>query len=461
LRVAVLGLGKSGRAAARLARARGAASVYASDVAAGPVLERTRAELEALGIEVELGRHDPARLAAADLAVISPGIPPGSTPLASLPGVRTVGELELASWYLEAAIAAVTGTNGKTTTTALLQAMCERGGVRSVAAGNIGLPLAEVALAERPLDWAVCEVSSFQLAATETFHPHVGVLTNLAPDHLDRYPDLAAYAADKERLARNMTAGDALVLNADDPGSGSFAAGAPAARWYFTAGKPVRAGLGVARGQLLQLGGDGRVRPIAELRDIRLRGPHNLQNALAASLAALLMGVEPPAVARGLREFRGVPHRLEEVARIDGVLFVNDSKATNVDATLWALRSFDGPLHVILGGRHKGSPYAPLLPEMAGKVKQVLALGEARERIVEELGGAVRVQRAASLADAVKAAFRDAVGGDVVLLSPACSSYDMFRDFEDRGESFRQAVQALRRSPAYARGGGVRREDDL
>ncbi len=457
LDVAVLGLGKSGRAAARLARARGAASVYASDAAAGPALELVRSELQELGIDVELGRHDPARLAAADLAVISPGIPPDATPLPGLPAVRTVGEVELASWYLDASIAAVTGTNGKTTTTALLQAICERGGLSSVAAGNIGLPLAEVALSGRSLDWAVCEVSSFQLAGTETFHPRVGVLTNLAPDHLDRYAGLAAYAADKERLTRNMTADDALVLNADDPGSRGFAAGSPASRWLFTVGRPALPGVGVMRGQIVELGADGRLRGVGQVEELRLRGPHNLQNALAASLAALRMGVAPRAVAEGLSAFPGVPHRLEEVARVDGVLFVNDSKATNVDATLWALRSFDGPLHLILGGRHKGSPYAPLLAEMTGKVKQVLALGEARERIAAELAGQIPVRRMDSLQAAVEAAFHDAVGGDVVLLSPACSSYDMFRDFEARGEAFRQIVQSLRRSPAFARG-GARRE---
>jgi UDP-N-acetylmuramoylalanine--D-glutamate ligase len=201
---------------------------------------------------------------------------------------------------------------------------------------------------------------------------------------------------------------------------------------------------------------DGRERGIADVAALRLRGPHNLQNALAAALAALRMEIAPGAVAEGLALFPGVPHRLEEVAEIGGVLFVNDSKATNVDATRWAVRSFNRPLHLILGGRHKGSPYAPLLEEMAGKVKQVLALGEARERIAAELGGGVPVRTVGSLAEAVEAAFRDAVAGDVVLLSPACASYDMFRDFEDRGEAFRRSVRSLDRAGSGR--GAARRE---
>ncbi|MFN2431915.1 MAG: UDP-N-acetylmuramoyl-L-alanine--D-glutamate ligase [Gemmatimonadota bacterium] len=450
-RVAVLGLGRSGRAAARLALARGAASVYASDTGRTAALEQAREELEALGAEVELGRHDPARLAVADLAVISPGIALEATPLAELPGARVIGELELAYRYLATPVAAVTGTNGKTTTTALLQAMCERAGLRSRAAGNIGRALSEVVLAGEPLDVVVCEVSSFQLSWIDRFRPRVAVLTNFAPDHLDRYPDLAAYRADKEAVARNQTAEDALVLNADDPGSRGFAAGARASRHAFTTGAPREAGLGVARGMLVRRDAEGRERPVAPAEAVRLRGPHNLQNALAASLAALLLDVPPGPIEAALRAFPGVPNRLEEVGRVDGVTFVNDSKATNVDATVWALRSFDTPLHLILGGRHKGSPYAPLLAEMHGNVKQVLALGEARERIVAELGRDVPVTSVGSLEEAVHRAFRTAEGGDTVLLSPACSSYDMFRDFEERGEAFRRAVGSLRGSPSFAR----------
>jgi UDP-N-acetylmuramoylalanine--D-glutamate ligase len=451
MRVAVLGLGKSGRAAARLALARGAASVYASDAGSGPVLEWARAELEALGAEVELGGHDRSRLAGSDLAVISPGIPLSVPPLKGLPGLRVVGELEFASWHVEAPIAAVTGTNGKTTTTALLQAICERGGLRSRAAGNIGLALSEVALDAERLDWVVCEVSSFQLATIESFRPRVGVLTNLSPDHLDRYSDFGSYVADKAALARNMTEEDALVLNADDSGSHDFAPEARAARRFFTTGKPVRPGVGVHKGQIVELDAEGRTRQVAPLAALRLPGPHNAQNALAATLAGLLVGIRPEAVEAALRAFPGVSHRLEEVAVVDGVRFVNDSKATNVGATIWALRSFDSPIHLILGGRHKGSPYTPLLPEMSDKVKGVFAIGEARDRIAADLGGHVPVRRVKSLEAALHEAFKAAVGGDTVLLSPACSSYDMFPDFEARGEAFRRLVQGLRRSPAFAR----------
>jgi UDP-N-acetylmuramoylalanine--D-glutamate ligase len=451
LRVAVLGLGRSGCAAARLALARGAAAVHASDTADAEPQRAAAAELRELGAEVELGRHDPAVLAGADLVVLSPGIPRERTPLAELPSARVVGELELASWYLRSPVAAVTGTNGKTTTTAWLAAIGRAAGLDTPAAGNIGLPLADVALAPEAPDWIACEASSFQLAATESFHPRVAVLTNLAPDHLDRYADFAAYVADKEAVARNLEPDDALILNADDPPSRTFAAGSRAARHRFTAGRPAGPGIGVVRGVITQLEpGGGEVR-IAPADVVTLPGPHNLQNALAAALAARLLGVAPETVARGLAAFRGVPHRLEEVTRVDGVRFVNDSKATNVQATIRALRSFEGPLHLILGGRHKGSPYAPLLREMAGKVKAVYAIGEARDLIAEELGSAVPVRRAGTLARAVEEAFRAAAGGDTVLLSPACSSYDQFTDYEARGEEFRRLAATLRSSPAFAR----------
>lgn len=454
LNVAVLGLGRSGQAAARLALARGAGSVYASDAARGAELERGREELERLGAVVELGRHDPERLASADLAVVSPGIPPDALALGPLRGSRVVGEIELASWYVSAPIAAVTGTNGKTTTTALLQAMCAAAGLRSRAAGNIGLPLSDVASGGGELDWVVCEVSSFQLATIESFRPRVGLLTNVSPDHLDRYPDVAAYVADKEALARNMTADDALVVNADDPGSRGFATGAPARRHVFTTARPTRPGVGLCRGWIVQVDEHGHERRIAPVSAVRIPGPHNLQNALAASVAALLMGLAPEAVEAGLRGFTGVPHRLEEVARVDGVRFVNDSKATNVEATAWALRSVDTPVHLILGGRHKGAPYTPLLPEMAGKVRGVYAIGEARDLIATDLGREIPVYLMESLETAVMEAFRSAAGGETVLLSPACSSYDMFRDFEHRGDTFREVARSLRRSPAFIRSAG-------
>jgi UDP-N-acetylmuramoylalanine--D-glutamate ligase len=458
LNVAVLGLGKSGRAAARLALARGAASVYASDTGSGGIMQTVRHELEQFGARVEVGRHDLERIRAADLVVTSPGIPPNAPTLAALRDRRVIAELELASWYVGARLVAITGTNGKTTTTALLQAICLEADVSSVAAGNIGFTLSEVALTEHDFEWVVCETSSFQLAGIESFHPRVGVLTNLTPDHLDRYPDFASYAADKEALTRNMTEADVLILNADDDGSRGFAPAARATRHAFTTGRPLRPGVGIRKGQIVQVTVEGHERTVAAVDSIRLLGPHNLQNALAASLAALLMEVPPPAVAAALRSFTGVPHRLEEVARVDGVAFVNDSKATNVDSATWALRSFHSPLLLILGGRHKGSSYATLLPEMAGKVKEVFAIGEARERIAGDLGGQVSVRLAGSLEEAVLEAFRAAAGGDTVLLSPACSSYDMFRDFEERGERFREIVRSLRRSPAFARDPRRRRE---
>ena len=442
-RVGVLGLGRSGRAVARLLAARGA-EVYASDLSAGPAASAAAEELAGDGVEAEAGGHDLARLAGCDWIVTSPGIPPGA-PVFRDPGVarRTiVSEIEVASWFAEAPIAAVTGTNGKTTTTALLGAVAEAGGVRASVAGNIGRAFSDAIRDDPAPDWFVIEVSSFQLARIETFRPRVAVVLNLTPDHLDVYPDMAAYAADKARIAENMGAGDSLCLNAEAPELDSFGQGRPLARHVFDRRGPVERGAYVDDGWITLVGeaDSGRVLPATELG---IPGAHNLQNALAASLAASLIGVPRAAMARPLAEFRGVPHRLETVAEIGGVRFVNDSKATNVDSALVALEAFDAPLVVILGGRHKEAPYAPLASPLAARARRVLAIGEAADRIAAELGSRVEVEIAATLERAVERAAAIAIPGDVVLLSPACSSYDQFANYEERGERFRALVVEL------------------
>lgn len=446
-RVGVLGLAKSGSAVARLLAGRGA-RVYASDLSAGAKVAAAAAGLEAAGVEVELGRHDTARLGGCDWIVTSPGIPP-QAPVLREPAVArrpVFSEIEVASWFAEAPIAAVTGTNGKTTTTELLGRIARAGGIAASVAGNIGRAFSTAILEDAGTEWYVIEVSSFQLARIATFRPRIAVVLNLTPDHLDVYASMEDYVADKARIAENMGRGDALCLNAEDAALEAFGDGRDVERHFFHRRRPVERGAWVDDGWIALAGeqGAGRILPA---RSLRIPGEHNLQNALAATLAGSLMGVAPAAIATALAEFRGVEHRLETVAEIGGVRYVNDSKATNVDSTLVALDAFDAPLVVILGGRHKQAPYAPLVPALERHGRRVLAIGEAADRIAEELGRAVEVEKVGTLDQAVGRAGEIAEPGDVVLLSPACSSYDQFANYEERGERFRELV---RRLPARA-----------
>ena len=440
--VGVLGMRRSGTAAARLLAGRGA-EVYASDVSSDAVVAAAAAALADLGVAVETGGHDVGRLAECDWLVVSPGIPPRAAVLAE-PGVAArpiYSEIEVASWFARAPIAAVTGTNGKTTTTALLGAIAAAGGLEASVVGNIGRAFSDAVLDDDP-DWFVVEVSSFQLAGIDHFRPRVAVVLNLTPDHLDVYPSMSEYVADKARIAENMAAGDHLCLNAEDAALEPFGAGRPVERHRFHRRRPVERGAWIEDGWIV-LSGEPDAGRIAPVDAIRIPGDHNLQNALAASLAGSLMGVRRSAIATALAEFRGVPHRLETVAELGGVTFVNDSKATNVDSAKVALEAFDAPLVVILGGRHKESPYAPLAPALGRRGRRVLAIGEAAERIGRELGHVVEVEVVETLDRAVERAAEIARPGDVVLLSPACSSYDQFAHYEERGDRFRELVRAL------------------
>jgi len=441
-RVAVLGLGRSGSAAARLLSRRGA-SVYASDVASS---DRTVAAAEALmaeGIEASTAGHDRALLADCDWIVVSPGIPPDAEILITPPVCdRPVfSEIEVASWFARAPVAAVTGTNGKTTTTALLGAVAQTGGVSVSVAGNIGRAFSTAVLEDPDVEWYVLEVSSFQLARIDTFRPRVAVVLNLTADHLDTYTDVDAYARDKARITLNQGRDDHLCLNAEDEALSGFGSDRPVTRHWFHRHQAVDRGAWVDDGWIT-LTGEAYSGPIIKTAALKIPGQHNVQNALAATLAAELMGIEPTAIGSGLASFGGVEHRLERVAVIDGVTFVNDSKATNIESVTVALRAFDQPLIVILGGRHKGSPYAPLVPLLGARARHVLVIGEAAPRIVSELDGVVDVTDVGTLERAVERARELVRPGDLVLLSPACSSYDQFDNYEERGERFRQLVVA-------------------
>lgn len=417
-RVVVVGMERSGVAAARLLARLGAA-VRVSELRRTEALERRAHALQRQEIAVEIGRHSIAWLKGCDLVVTSPGVPPSAAPLvwAEAHGVPIISEVELAWQACAAPVVAVTGTNGKTTVTTLIGRMIAASGRRAITCGNIGNPFSGEAGRCDAEAIAVVEVSSFQLERIATFRPRVAVLLNLTPDHLDRYPDVTAYYAAKQRIFLNQRDGDVAVLNRDDARVSALAPTlAATVRWF---------------------GGHGA--EDAVLPPEAFANP----NAHAAATAAAALGVPRDAIAEALRTFTGVAHRCEVVATIGGVRFVNDSKATNVESVLWALRLMSEPVVLIAGGRDKGSDYRPLREAAAERARHVVLIGEAAPLIREALAGVVPMSEAADLREAVRQAAGIAVSGMTVLLSPACASFDMFRDYEHRGEEFKRWVQEL------------------
>jgi UDP-N-acetylmuramoylalanine--D-glutamate ligase len=445
--VAVIGVGASGFAAARLAVEKGG-DVYVSDSRTDEAAAASGAVLGDAGISVELGRHDIERIAHADVVVASPGIPPDAPVLRALAerGVRWISEPELASRFLPGALIAITGTNGKTTTTLLVDHVLRASGFRSVAGGNVGgglaPPACEIARSGEDYDWVVLEMSSFQLAGIETFRPDIGAVTNLSPDHLDRYGTVEAYYADKARIFDNADAESVWVLPHHDEAVDALAGDAPGQRYFFGD----RGSHAFVDDGMLILRPFGEVEPLLSVGELPLLGAHNVANALAAALVARLAGAQEGGIVAGLSSAAPLPHRLEPVHDADGVLWVNDSKATNVAATRSALESLDRPVILLLGGKDKGEAFDSLAAPMRKTVAHVLAYGAVAERAALELRAALgsapdapEVEVVAGPLDAVVA--RAAVlasAGDVVLLSPACSSFDMYESYEARGRHFRE-----------------------
>ena len=451
--VAVIGLGASGRAAAELL-ARDGHRVYASDAGKGDAALAAARTLGLLGAAVDVGYHDLERIARSALVVASPGVPPTAAPIAAAraAGVPVVGEIEIALHYLpDLRYVAVTGTNGKTTTTALVGHLLRAVGRDAVEAGNIGLPLADVALMDRRPEWVALELSSFQLHDTPSVRPTVGVLTNLSPDHLDRYDSADAYYADKRLLFANAHAGSRWVLNGDDAAVCEMARDVAGDKHYFAVRQVVDADAGlVAHADPDQPPtlwvGDA---PLLERDELALLGDHNVANALAAALAAVAAdpahaSAEARArLAEGLRTFRALEHRLELVGEFGGVAWINDSKATNVSSTLVALEGMTRPYVLLLGGRHKGEPYTALAPAFRKHGLRVLAYGESAPLVAGDLGGLVEVeQMGSSFAEVIERARAIAPPGAAVLLSPACSSFDMFANYAERGREFRRLAAA-------------------
>ncbi|MDJ0990393.1 MAG: UDP-N-acetylmuramoyl-L-alanine--D-glutamate ligase [Desulfobacterales bacterium] len=443
-RITVVGLGKSGAAVARFCRQQGARVTVTEMAARERFADEARA-LEDLGVTLEFGGHRPATFEKADLVVLSPGVPHTMAPLTAARdrGTPVIGEIELAARYIDAPILAVTGTNGKTTTTELIGSMLAASGVSVFVGGNIGTPLIDYVAGGLIRDWLVIEVSSFQLDTIDGFRPRIGVLLNVSADHLDRYPDFAAYAESKMQLFANQHADDTAVLNAADPSCRTAAQHIRGQVLMFgAAADRTRPGALIAADHIVFELPEGRPHRI-DLDRWSPAGHHNRENAAAAGLAALSAGATPQGVQTTIDTFEGLAHRLSHVRTLRGVRYFDDSKATNVDAVCRALEGFDDPVVLIMGGRDKGGGYQSLEAPVAARVRTLVVLGEAADDIAAALGHLVPTHRAGDMADAVRLAADQARANDVVLLSPACASFDMYASYHQRGEDFCRHVQQL------------------
>jgi UDP-N-acetylmuramoylalanine--D-glutamate ligase len=445
-KVLVVGLGKSGLAAALFLRRRGA-QVTVSDVRSAEALAKDIPALLDEGIMVEAGGHGLLTFRRQDLIVVSPGVPLDTPELAQAKafGRPVIGELELAARFLQGKILAITGSNGKTTTTSLLGDILQQAGFPTLVGGNIGTPVISLIEESTPETWSVLEVSSFQLESTEQFHPAIAVILNITPDHLDRHGTFENYALAKERIFAAQTAEDHVILNADNVRAAAAAGRSNAPVSFFSLERPVPMGAWVDAGHVVyRAAPDGPVESIVPLHNIPLKGEHNVENVLAAVCAGRLAGAAPAAIRNAIEKFKAVEHRLEFVATINGVEFYNDSKATNVDATMKAVAAFSAPIHLILGGKDKNSDYTLLSPLLRQHVRAVYTVGTAAAKIESHLRGVVSLHSCETLDKAVSAAASAAHPGDVVLLAPACSSFDQFESYEHRGRVFKELVAEWR-----------------
>ena len=442
-KVLVVGLARSGLAAVHWLSDHGAV-VTVTDMRAPSAFSKEIPELLHRKVGLELGLHQESTFLRQDLIVVSPGVPADLPVLdqARQQGVPVVPEIEVAGWFLEGRLAGITGTNGKTTTTALLGKMLEASGFATFVGGNIGVPLLSAVDRDPPASMVVSELSSFQLETIDSFRPHVAVLLNLSPNHLDRHPNFEAYVAAKARIFANQTQEDYAILNADDENVMKLVPSIRSRKIFFSRRKELRSGVLLSQGSVLYRVQNLEV-ALMKAADVRLRGEFNLENVLAAAASACVLGAEFGSIRRAVREFGGVEHRLEFVREVRGVDFYNDSKATSVDAAAKALSTFESGVHLILGGKDKGAPYAPLRALLKDRVREVLVIGAAQKRIVSDLSGAADLVEAGDLETALKTAAERAEPGDVVLLAPACSSFDQFEDFEHRGRVFKALVEKL------------------
>jgi len=445
-KVLVVGLGKSGLAAALFLRRRGA-QVTVSDIRSAEALAKDIPALLEEGIMVETGGHGLLTFRRQDLIVVSPGVPLNTPELAQVRsfGLPVIGELELAARFIKGKLLAITGSNGKTTTTALVGEILEKAGMPTLVGGNIGVPV--VALIDQSTDetWSVLEVSSFQLESTQRFHPSIAVILNITPDHLDRHGSFENYALAKERIFAAQDEHDFVVLNADNARAAQAAARSVAKVYFFSIEHSVLRGAWVEDGFVVyRPAKDEPIEKVMPLSSIPLKGAHNVENVLASVCAARLAGASVPQIRTGIEGFKAVEHRLEYVATINGVDFYNDSKATNVDATAKAIASFSNGIHLIMGGKDKGSDYTQLAQLVRANVRAIYTIGSAAAKIESQLRGIVSIHACETLENAVSAAASAARPREVVLLAPACSSYDQFENYEQRGRVFKDLVSERR-----------------
>jgi len=443
-RVLVVGLGKSGLGAARFLKKRGA-RVTVSDARPATLI----AELPTLldeGFMVEAGSHGLLTFRRQDLIVVSPGVPANVPELMQVRamGMHIIGELELGAEFLQGEVVAITGSNGKTTTTTLVGEILKAAGRTTLVGGNIGRPVVELAEESTPETWSVLEVSSFQLETVETFRPRIALVLNITPDHLDRHGSFENYAAAKARITEFQTAVDFLVLNAEDVKTQMVASKTKAQIYWFSAKRQIKQGAFVHGESIFFIAKEGaKPEPVMPVAEIPLAGAHNVENVLAAVCAARLAGVESDVIRTAVGAFKAVEHRLEFVREVEGVRYYNDSKATNVDATVKAVEAFESGVWLILGGKDKDSDYATMSALLRERVKGVLTIGSAAEKIERQLAGVVKIERAETLERAVALAHEAAGTGDVVLLAPACASFDQFDNYEHRGRVFKELVAGL------------------
>lgn len=445
-KILVVGAGKSGISVARFLMQK-EAIVTLTDNRDRDKFNGELDDLLASGVRAELGSYPEVAPGVFDLVVVSPGVPPTVAPVVSARerGVPVTGELELAWRFARTPFIAITGTNGKTTTTALVGEIFRAAGYKALVGGNIGVPLVDVVEDYGPGDIIVAEVSSFQLETVEFFRPRVALITNITPDHLDRHGTMEAYTEAKAKIFTRQGDGDYTVLNYDDPKTRALAGITPGKVIFFSRRHILEEGVFVHKGNmLLRLGGSAT--EIMPIKDIAIPGGHNLENALAAAAAAAVLGVSPALLEQTLRTFPGVAHRLETVAEINGVKYVNDSKGTNPEASIKALEAFDRPIVLLAGGRNKGSDFTEFARLARQKTRVMVILGECAAEIEQAArqAGVTNILKAASFNEAVLMAHGAAKSGDVVLLSPACASWDMFKNYEERGELFRQIVYDLK-----------------
>ncbi len=443
-KILIVGLGKSGISASRWLIREGA-DVTIGDIRSGPELDRQLYEeaLE-LGAKLETGGHDEKTFINSDLIVVSPGVPLDIGPLSAAGEKRIpiVGEMELAARLFDTPILAVTGTNGKSTSVRLLEGMLKASGLKLFVGGNIGKPLMDYVAGTRDADYVLVEVSSFQLDSMERFRPMVSLLLNISPDHLDRYTDYDAYVRSKFKIFQNQGPGQYAVLNDDDEKLSALRpSGGVSTLRYGVEEKDNRNAFLEGKRLIVRLPGQEEI--YLDLEGFRLQGKHNIENLMGTVLVALTLGLRPDIIGRSIKYFEGLPHRIERVRTLRGIDFYDDSKATNVDSAIRSIQSFDRPVILIGGGRHKGGDYMPLVKAAAGRVKKAVFIGEAKDLMAGSFEGVIPFETADTMAEAVSKAFSWARSGDVILLAPACSSFDMFLDYAHRGRVFRERVEGL------------------